>query len=358
MKKWLKALAFLIPLLFMVASVNWYVDSYACLRITYDEIGRRMIEEKQNVVGLEESVFNDRSLLAACLEQQEEAKELVIIGSSRVLNFDYTMFGTESFYNAGLSESTIYDLWAVTGILAQNGRLPEKMVIGVDAFLFNAAHNNDRWMELASYENYMSVLLDGKVDGHTPRGEINTGRDFGKLLSLDYFRYHVTCLREGKRFMVSYTDEWETEQYTKHYDGSIAYEHPLRDVLEEDVVALTKQAMEEHVVYRMTDYEEIDEESIEMLVRLIDYLKNQGVEVILYLPPYSPMMYDYIESEEAFGKTFEVEERMKQLACEKQIALYGSYDPEGCELKMSDLYDAYHVKTEKMKDTFYPVIWP
>ncbi len=358
MKKWLKALLFLIPLLLMVAAANWYVDSYACLRITYDEIGRQMIEEGRNVVGLEESVFNDRSLLAACLEQQEEAKELVVIGSSRVLNFDHTMFGTESFYNAGLSESTIYDLWAVTGILAQNGHLPEKMLIGVDAFLFNAAHNNERWTELASYENYMSVLLDGKLNEHTPKGKINTGRDWSKLLSLDYFRYHVTCLRERRRFAVTYTDEWETEQYTKHYDGSIAYERPLRDVDEEEVVALTKQAMEEQVVYRMTDYEEIDEESMEMLVRLVDYLKGQGVEVILYLPPYSPMMYDYIESEEAFGKAFEVEERMKQLASERQIALYGSYDPEGCGLQMSDLYDAYHVKTEKMKDTLYPVIVP
>lgn len=358
MKKWCKALLFILPLLLMIAAVNWYVDSYAYLRITYDQIAEKMIRESRNAVGLEESVFNDRSLLAACLERQEEAKEVIVIGSSRVLNFDHTMFGTDSFYNAGLSESTIYDLWAVTGILAQSGKLPEKMIIGVDAFLFNTAHNNDRWMDLKSYENYMAVLLDGKLNENTPRGEKDTGRNWGRLLSLDYFRYNVTCLRDRKRFEVSYTGDWETERYTKHSDGSIAYQSELRDVSEETVIELTEQAMEEEVVYRMTDYKEIDEESMEMLEALIDYLQSQGVEVILYLPPYSPMMYDYIESEEMFGKVFEVEERMKQLASDRQAALYGSYNPEGCGLQMSDLYDVYHVKTEKMEDTFYPVLLP
>ncbi len=49
---------------------------------------------------------------------------------------------------------------------------------------------------------------------------------------------------------------------------------------------------------------------------------------------------------------------MQELAKERQIALYGSYDPAGCGLEMTDLYDIYHVKTEKMMDTFYPVIVP
>jgi len=363
MKKWCKTVLFLLPLLLMVAAVNWYVDSYAYLRITYDEISGHMIGEGQNVVGLEESGHNDRSLLLACLNRQEDAKEVIVIGSSRVFTFEHTMFGTDSFYNAGLSEATIYDLWAVTGILAKNGHLPEKMVIGVDAFLFNTAHDNDRWLELEEYVRYMDETAGrerggGKSGGQISFHRINTGRHHDKWLSLDYFRYNITCLPEGKRFAVSYTNDWETELYTKHYDGSVSYQKTLRDVRPEEVIALTREAMETHVVYRMTDYQEIDAKSMAMLIDLIDYLQRQNVEVILYLPPYSPMLYDYIESEEAFWITFEVEERMKDLALEKGIALYGSYDPEGSGLEMTDLYDLYHVKTEKTPDTYFPVIIP
>lgn len=358
MKKWCKAVLFIIPLLCMVAAVNWYVDSYAYLRITYDQIGEQMAVNLMNIAGLEESDFNDRKLLLACLKQHKEAKELIVAGSSRVMNFEHEMFGTDSFYNTGLSESTIYDLLAVTGILVKEDKLPEKMIIGVDAFLFNASHNNDRWKELDRYANYMSVILDGKFEEGNLNPQISTGRDHGKWLSLDYFRYNVTLLPEGKRFDVNYTQEWQTEQYLKHYDGSIAYQRELREVDVKEVEELTRQTIEEQVVYRMTDFNEIDEERMWLLSALIDYLNDNGVEVILYLPPYSPMMYNYIESAGQYQITFQVEERIKQIAKEQGVALYGSYNPADCGLKMTDLYDIYHVKTEKMMDTFYPVMFP
>lgn len=392
-KKWCKAILFILPLLCMVAAVNWYVDSYAYLRVTYDQIGTKMARESMNVTGLQESDFNDRNLLLAYIKQQTEPKELVVAGSSRVMNFDHEMFHTDSFYNTGLSESTIYDLLAVVGALEQNGQLPEKMIIGVDAFLFNTSHNNDRWMELENYALYMEELLgeysvsergmpgeDLSDDPAYAKGEagretieqkkqqgngitglgiqpqLNTGRNNSKWLSLDYFRYNITCLPSHKRFLVDYTQDWETEQYLKHYDGSIAYQRSLREVDVSEVEELTRQSIEEHVVYRLTDYHEIDEESMELLDALIGHLQGQGVEVMLYLPPYSPMMYNYIESEKQFQIAFQVEERIQQMASDRHVALYGSYDPAGCGLEMTDLYDIYHVKTEKMMDTFYPVI--
>lgn len=358
MKKWCKAILFLLPVIILIALVNWYVDSYAMLRVTYDQIGEQMAVQGRNVEGLEESDFNDRNLFLACVKQQSEPKEVIVAGSSRVMNFDHTMFGTDSFYNAGLSESTVYDLLAVTGVLAAEDKLPRTMVIGVDAFLFNTSHDNDRWEDLYPYVNYMGVILDAKFDEGNLHPKKNTGTDMGKWLSLDYFRYNVTLLPERRRFQVTYTDDWETERYLKHYDGSISYQRSLREVDVKDVEDLTRQSIEEQVVYRMTDFHEIDERSMELFAALITYLQERGVEVILYLPPYSPMLYGYIESADQYQITFQVEERIRQIAADKNVALHGSYDPSGCNLEMTDLYDIYHVKTEKMMDTFYPVLLP
>lgn len=355
MQKWVKAALFLLPLFLFIGWVNWYVDSYALLRVTYDEIAAQMAAGK-HVEGLEDSDYNDRNLLAARLKGMEDMPQVMVLGSSRVYTFDHTMFGTDSFYNAGLSEATIYDLLAVTGILSVEEKLPETVVIGVDAFLFNKSHDNEKWKELESYANYMSLTLDGKLSPELANPHKDTGRELFKALSLDYFRYNVTLLPDRKRFAVSYTDDWETEGYLKHADGSVSYQRALREVDAADVEEMTRQSMEEHVVYRMTDYAEIDERHFLRLLALVDYLLGAGVEVILYLPPYSPMMYNYIESEEAFQITLEVEEKVKNLAVEKGIALYGSYDPAGCGLAMTDLYDVYHVKTEKTADTYYPVI--
>lgn len=355
MKKWLKAALFLLPLLIFIGFVNWYVDSYALLRVTYDEIAARM-EAGKNVEGLEDSDYNDRNLLAARLSGMERAPQVMILGSSRVYTFDHTMFGTDSFYNAGLSEATLCDLLAVTGIAASRNKLPETAVIGVDAFLFNTSHDNEKWRELEGYANYMTSILDGEGLTEPMSFHKNTGRAWEKTLSLDYFRYNVTLLPDRKRFAVSYTDDWETEGYLKHSDGSVSYQRELREVNAGEVEEMTRQAMEEHIVYRMTDYHEIDEAHFTRFSELIDYLLSSDVEVILYLPPYSPMMYNYIESEGDFRITLEVEEQLKKLAAKKGIALYGSYDPAGCGLEMTDLYDVYHIKTEKTADTYYPVI--
>lgn len=354
-KKWLRAVLFVLPLLIFIGFVNWYVDSYALLRVTYDEIAARMAAGK-NVEGLEDSDYNDRNLLAARIGGMEEPPQVMILGSSRVYTFDHTMFGTDSFYNAGLSEATLYDLLAVSGLLFYQDKLPETVVIGVDAFLFNESHDNEKWKELESYKNYMFTVMVDKLPPEWAYPHKDTGRDWGKALSLDYFRYNVTLLPDRKRFAVSYTDDWVTDGYLKHADGSVSYQRELREVNPAEVEEMTRQAMEEHVVYRMTDYHEIDAGHFRDFSYMIDYLQEAGVEVILYLPPYSPMMYNYIESEEAFQITLEVEERVKELAQEKGIALYGSYDPAGCGLTMTDLYDVYHVKTEKTADTYYPVI--
>ena len=154
----------------------------------------------KNVEGLEDSDYNDRNLLAARIKGMEESPQVMVLGSSRVYTFDHTMFGTDSFYNAGLSEATIYDLLAVSGILLRQDKLPETVVIGVDAFLFNKSHDNEKWKELEGYADYMALTLDGKLSPQMAQPRKDTGRELPKALSLDYFRYNVTLLPDRKRF--------------------------------------------------------------------------------------------------------------------------------------------------------------
>ena len=50
----MKPALFLLPLLLFIGWVNWYVDSYALLRVTYDDIAAQMAAGK-NGEGLEDS---------------------------------------------------------------------------------------------------------------------------------------------------------------------------------------------------------------------------------------------------------------------------------------------------------------
>lgn len=364
MKKYFQIVLFIIPILVFVFGINWYVDSYGALRITYDEIADRMVNSKQNVTYLSDSNANDRYLLLSVYKKLKTAPETSVIGSSRVMNFEEGMF-EGSFYNASLSEATIYDLLAATGIMAYNNKLPKRMIIGVDSFLFNPSLNNDRWKDLEVYEKYMESLIEteyvnseaiSKTNVFINEKTINTGFDISKTLSLDYFRYNIDLFFEGERFKAEYTDNWDNEVQTKHYDGSLSYESGHRDAPVEDVIALTNAAIDEHVVYRMPGCKEVDIESMALLSKLIRYLTNQGVEVSIYLPPYSPMMYDYIESDPEYVIIDEIESEVRKMVSDQKndlIKIYGSYNPYPCGLEMSDLYDIYHIKAEAMMKTLY-----
>ena len=338
-----------------------------------------MVNSKQNVTYLSDSNANDRYLLLAVYKKMETAPETAVIGSSRVMNFEKGMF-EGSFYNASLSEATIYDLLAATGIMAYNNKLPKRMIIGVDSFLFNPSLNNDRWKDLEVYEKYMESLIEAEAENSEVSAKtnsflkdnvtsdvdfgknfnsdktINTGFDMSKALSLDYFRYNIDLFFEGERFRAEYTDNWDNEVQTKHCDGSLSYESGHRDAPVEDVIALTNAAIDEHVVYRMPGCKEVDKESMALLSNLIKYLVNQGVEVSIYLPPYSPMMYDYIESDPEYVIIDEIESEVRKMVSDQKndlIKIYGSYNPYPCGLEMSDLYDIYHIKAEAMMKTLY-----
>lgn len=377
MKKYFQIVLFIIPILIFVFGINWYVDSYGALRITYDDIADHMVTSKQNVTYLSESKANDRYLLLAVYKKMKNAPETAVIGSSRVMNFEEGMFDG-SFYNAGLSEATIYDLLAATGVMVYNNKLPKRMIIGVDSFLFNPSLNNDRWKDLEAYEKYMESLfssegdalnstLDANPKSNMPfdgifakKQAVNTGFNLSKTLSLDYFRYNIDLFFEGERFRAEYTDSWDNEVQTEHYDGSLSYESGHRDASVKDVITLTNAAIDEHVVYRMPGCEEADKESMILLSNLIKYLVREGVEVSVYLPPYSPMMYDYIESDPAYIIIDEIELEVRNMVAEldsaqekEMIKIYGSYSPYACGLEMSDMYDIYHIKAEAMMKTFY-----
>lgn len=82
----------------------------------------------------------------------------------------------------------------------------------------------------------------------------------------------------------------------------------------------------------------------DLLEKLVGYLQNRKVEVVFYLPPYHPYVYNYIETSEKYQIVLEVENYLRNLALEKGIEVYGSYDPDllGCTEK--DFLDGMHMR--------------
>ena len=82
-------------------------------------------------------------------------------------------------------------------------------------------------------------------------------------------------------------------------------------------------------------------------------MKQDEVEVCLFLAPYHPMVFDYLSTSGDYRIVLEVEDYFRSIAQEKDIPLIGSYDPKALNLSEVDFYDGMHPKTEAIHQIFH-----
>lgn len=349
-QKIVHAIIFVMIVLFIVGGVNYYVDSYAQVRISYTDIAKELAEGK-NVTGLTESRYNERYLAVAMIEVLDEAPECIMLGTSRSMIYGKEQFDAQSFYNFSLAGGTLNDYYGVIGYLADKDMLPKKVILEVGGPLFNEEDTEQRYTYLQGGIDYMEALLQ-KEQAVCEYPKVDN--QYLKVFAIDYFKYNLQCLFEGTRFEVEYTDEMNNVQSTKLSDGSLTYGEDGRMRSEEYVEAATSKALAEKNLYKIEGYNEMSPRLTLKFEKLVAWLMEKGVEVELFLPPYSQPMYEFMEEhKEDYAGVFSQEEYILSYANEWDIKLYGSYSPEGCNLLMKDLSDEYHMQRESAYKAWY-----
>lgn len=344
------ALIFVFIIVAGMIAVNYYVDSYAVIRTTYLDIAKQM-EDGYHVVGLAESRYNERYLAVARIEQMEEAPETIVLGTSRSMTFEKEDFDADSFYNFSLSGGTLKDYYGIVGYLANGGLLPDRVIIEIGGPLFYAGDTDNRYTYLQGGIDY----LEKKLEGENKKCEIpNLGKQYHKLLAIDYFKYNAQCLWQKTRFCVEFTEAGENECSTRLADGSITYARDARERTVDYVKTNTEQAIASKSLYKIDGYTQMSVEHVASFEKLVNWLLAQGVKVELFLPPYSEPIYDFIcENPQYYSGVLASEEYIVRFAEENDLILYGSYSPKECGIVLEDLYDAYHLRREKDAKALY-----
>lgn len=349
-QKVVHAAVFVMIIVLFVGFVNYYVDSYAQVRISYIDIAEEL-RAGNNVEGLTESRYNERYLAVAMIEVMEEAPERIMLGTSRSMIYGKEHFGTETFYNFSLAGGTLNDYYGVIGYLADKDLLPEKVVIEVGGPLFNAEDTEQRYTYLQGGIDYMHAVLDGE-NAVCEYPKVDT--QYQKILAIDYFKYNLQCLFENTRFAVEYTDEMDNVQSTKLADGSITYAEEGRNRSVEFVNDATQKAIAEKNLYKIEGYTAMSAERVEDFEKLVGWLLAQGVQVELFLPPYSQPIYAFMEeNRQDYAAVFVQEEYIMNFAAENGLNVYGSYSPAECNLLMEDFSDEYHLQRESAYKALY-----
>lgn len=139
------------------------------------------------------------------------------------------------------------------------------------------------------------------------------------------------------------TPEKDVEGNIRYTDGSIEYNLDFRDrsVQEADEDA---RMYVSGAIYQIENYNELSRENCLLLEKMVEYLQTKETEVIFYLPPYHPIVYDYIKRNKDYEMVLEAETYFRSLAKEKGIDIYGSYDPGRMDCTEDDFLDGMHMR--------------
>lgn len=84
--------------------------------------------------------------------------------------------------------------------------------------------------------------------------------------------------------------------------------------------------------------------------KMVDYLTNLGVKVILFLPPLHPETYHPIA--EKSDQIELIQDYLKTLAIAKDLSIVGGYNPEPFDLDNEHFFDALHMRREGVTDVY------
>lgn len=145
----------------IILSTDYYVDSYASIRITYDKIAQ--IAQEHNYYLGTEIPLSERKAKWARVNHMER-KHCMALGSSRIQMLTGDKLAKDSFYNMCVSGgSSVNDYLAEIYILYSQEKLPDKLLMEISPPMFNAHSNENRWKEWGDNSAYMRQFLEGNM---------------------------------------------------------------------------------------------------------------------------------------------------------------------------------------------------
>jgi len=352
MKKFLwKSLAIIILILGMMSAVNYIVDPSNIFdsEMTSSIAEHLLAGETVEVTGN----YEERLVQQEWAKHTTQAPETLLMGSSHMV---YMPMGDRpTVRNVGISACELWDIYGILGMYEYYDVMPKRIVLGVDPWFFNDNSGGTRYEEINGFVEYeKNNVLGKKTIGDA---ELNNRiANLKELVSIPYFQTSFRELRTngipGDNLM-SVVENLEPGDGMKitsdgtHIPANAAYNE--MEQLKKNIQILTHGGS----IYHVDNFEEVSPERTLWFERLLTYLQDRGVEVILYMPICYPQeIYDYVAATPGYDNVVRVEEYLLNYAGENDIALYGSYDPSmfGCEL--TDYIDELHLKPEKVVDTW------
>lgn len=327
-------------LLMLVAVVNYYYDPANIFGDrTYEAGVARLLSEGKDVANVTD--YDERLVQKFFVERLQSRRDVLILGSSRSMNLGSDLFPGMTFYNASVSGATLEDDYAILQIYREHHLLPKLLVLGVDPWVFNRNSEQTRWRSLE--QEYRRSIQEENVDAVSSNsiGEQQIYK-LKQLLSFDYFRAAVRVSHRADRDYYSTTAR-ELDVNIRRADGTITYKRDFAHRSPEKVTEWVRQQTATVPLYSLGRFDELDTEYIRQFSDLILRLRAEGIEVMLFMPPYHPDMYAALtRAGGPYELVKDVELYLRRFAGEHNLLISGSFDPDRIHCGREEFFDEMH----------------
>lgn len=329
-----------VPLALFITLTNYFADPANLFsgRSFVDSIAGVMTKG-HNVDGI--SNYDERQLQEAIVKRISKPPEVLVLGSSRIMEVGKDFFQSASVMNAAVSHANIHDLVAIAGLLDSMGRLPKQVLMNIDPSLVSIA-GTDEWQSLAVYHTSFMRRQHADTEASLDAQQQNKRKKWYSLVSFSYFRESVNFAAAGTKKSVTDAGQEKPPHFGRYADGTICYPpgytHPDTTVVRSNAVAT---ASKEGLSLP-------DSNKLRLLEMLTEFFRQKQIKVEWVMLPYHPAYYETVNARQN-NLFLSYDALFRGMAAKKNISLYGNFNPAVSGITAADFYDMYHCSGTSIK---------
>jgi hypothetical protein len=297
----------------------------------------------KNVTGAGE--FDQRYFESAFVRNLHNKPELLVLGSSRAMILSSRLLA-RPLVNSAVSGASMNDLFAIYELYRERKLVPRTILLCIDPWTMNENDPDRRWRSLETQANALRSRLGLATSPGGLRESIAGLREklTGGLLSPQYFRESLRSLLRGRTAVASLhqTDVQLNTDATRLPDGSVTWDQQFREHTVADAMLDAHRYVAADPVYGLAGFAAVTMNQREAFRRLLDAMRNDGVDVRIALFPYHPAVYAALSTSRRYVSPDSVEHVIREIAREAAVPVAGSFSPKILGLGSNDFYDAMH----------------
>jgi len=346
------------PLLTLIVFVNCWVDPAHLLSGERYERGiADLLLQGHNVAYISPN-YNDRLVQKFYIEGLSKPKDIVVLGSSRSMQINPRWFSKGSFFNHSVVAGSLDDYMAIYQLYRQKHWHPSVVIFCLDSWNFYGNSHHGSPLTVALIKNYDTIAATLGIPSNPMISQWKVIKSrverYAEIVSPNYFQESLMTLREeamqGNSRHYFATSKTEDRYPVKLHDGRQTFGE-IELTRHGSVSAVRSFAGNAAHLYRgyAKRIDSQDQRKFEALVRL---MRNEGVKMILFLPPFHPEVYHVLSRTRDLEAHDRVESYLRNFASRERLLLIGSYNAATCGFDEADFYDDIHARAWALRRLF------